>query len=145
MTHGCRMKLLFFRQILKTQMSREEFLHSPGMQQYLTAEQIRWYADRYDSSVYHFGDGKPYDATKIEEYQVMIEIDRLDNDILLLLLGALMKRANMNLNKNVTESVVGETTDLANTKSRLYAIPLTIPCRIVHNRNSKNINVTLST
>ena len=54
-----------------------------------------------------------------------------------------MERANINLFKTDIESVVRETIDLVITKSRIYAIPVTIPCRIVHNRNSKNINVTL--
>ena len=54
-----------------------------------------------------------------------------------------MERANTNLFKTDIESVVRETIDLVITKSRIYAIPVTIPCRIVHNRNSKNINVTL--
>ena len=56
-----------------------------------------------------------------------------------------MKQANMCLNfKEDTATVFGETIDLVVIKSRHYPIPLIIPCRIVHNRNNENVNVTLS-
>ena len=76
---------------------------------------------------------------------LMFEIDMIDSDIPLLLSQASMKQASMYLNfKEDTTIVFGETTDLVVIKSRHSPIPLTIPCRIVHNRNNENVNVTLS-
>ena len=51
------------------------------------------------------------------------------------------------MNSNFTEdstSVFGETLNIVVNKSGHYAFPLTIPCRIVHKRNNKNFNNTLS-
>ena len=73
----------------------------------------------------------------------MIETDIIDSDIPVLLSQVPMKQTNMNLNfKKDTISLIGETIRL--TKCGQYAILLTFPCRIVHNSNNKNANITLS-
>ena len=69
----------------------------------------------------------------------------IDSDIPISVSRASMKQANMNLKfKEDIRPVSLETIDLVATKFRHYdIILLTIPCRIVFNRN-KNVNVTLS-
>ena len=55
-----------------------------------------------------------------------------------------MKQADMNLNfKDDTASVFSKTIKLVVTKNGHYAIPLTVPCQIIHSRND-NLNVTLT-
>ena len=99
------------------------------------------------SSIYRFGDGKIFKATKktqihaeIGSHNVLIETDVINSDIPLLLSRASMKRADVNLNfKDDTASVFGKTIELVVTKSGHYAIPLTVPCQIIHSRNA-NVN-----
>ena len=68
----------------------------------------------------------------------------INSDILLLLSQASMKWADMNLNfKDDTVSVFGKTIELVATKNSHYAIPLTVPCQIIHSWNA-NVNVTLA-
>ena len=103
------------------------------------------------SSIYHFGDGKTFKATKntqipaeIGSHNVLIETDVINSDISLLLSQASMKRADMNLNfKDVTASVFGKNIELVVTKSGHYAVQLTVPCQIIHSQNA-NVNVTLT-
>ena len=55
-----------------------------------------------------------------------------------------MKSAVMKINfKDDTALVFGETIDLVVTKCDNYAVPLTAPYWIIHNRNSSKVNVTL--
>ena len=56
-----------------------------------------------------------------------------------------MKRANTNsILKEGATSVFSETIEFVVTKSRHYAIPLIVPCRIVHNRKDNDISVSFS-
>ena len=78
-------------------------------------------------------------------HQAIIETNMIDSDMPRLPSRSSMKRANMNLNfTEDTTSVFGETLDIVVSKSGHYAFPLTIPCRIVHKRNNKTFNNTLS-
>ena len=100
------------------------------------------------STIYRFGDGKTFKATKktqipaeIGSHNVLIEKDVINSDIPLLLSWASMKQADMNLNfKDDTASVFGK---LVVTKSGHYAIPLAVPCQIIYSRNA-NVSVTLT-
>ena len=92
------------------------------------------------SSIYRFGDGKTFEATKktqvpekIGSHNILIETNVINSDIPLLLCGASTKRADINLNfKGDTASVFGKTIELLVTKKCHYAIPLTVPCQIIH-------------
>ena len=56
-----------------------------------------------------------------------------------------MKRIDMNICfKDYTASVFCETIQLIVARSGHYADLLTVPCRIIHNRNCNKVNVTLS-
>ena len=169
MTHGCRMKLPNAKLTLITLLSQKDFLQSwnatvlDSDARKTLCGQV-WLVNYVDSlseyeksniqflssySVYRFRDDKTFNAMKktqlpvnIGSHQVMIETDIIDSDIPVLLSQVPMKQNNMNLNfKKDTISLIGETIRL--TKCGQYAIPLTFPCRIVHNSNNKNANITL--
>ena len=100
-------------------------------------------------SVYHFDDGKVFNATKkkipadIANHKVTIETNVKDNDVPLLLSRASMKLAGINVSfEDGPASDSGEVTDLVVTKCGHYTVPLTIPCR--KNNSWSQINVKLS-
>ena len=103
------------------------------------------------SSIYRFGHGKTFKATKktqipakISSHNVLIEKDVINSNIPLLFSWASMKQADMNMNfKDNTASVLDKTIELVVTKSGHYAIPLTVPCQIIHSWNA-NVNVILT-
>ena len=103
------------------------------------------------SSIYRFGHGKTFKATKktqipaeIGSHNVLIEKDVINSDIPLLLSWASMKQADMNLNfKDNTASVLDKTIELVVIRSGHYVIPLTVPCQIIHSWNA-NVNVILT-
>ena len=84
-------------------------------------------------SIYRFGDGKTFKATKktqipeIGSHKVMIKTDVTNSDTPLLLSRASMKRADMKPNfKDDTASVFGKTIELVVTKTGHCAIPLSV-------------------
>ena len=100
------------------------------------------------STIYRFGDGKTFKATKktqipteIGSHNVLIETDVINSHIPLLLSWASMKQADLNLNfKDDTASVFGKIIQLVVTKSSHYAIPLAVPCQIIYSRNANVSN-----
>ena len=105
------------------------------------------------SNFYHFGDGKRVCSMKsvklpavIGQQPVTTESDVVYCDVPLLMCRSSMKRANMHLNfENDTANTFSQDINLIVTKSGHYAIPLTVPRKLLHEfERNGSVNITLS-